>query len=61
LNKAKLWDELKSYLVKAVPNLYDLSYKAGYYKDVDRFYNKAKGMDLVLVKMEEFEKDLLDK
>jgi len=61
MNKAELWDELKSYLVKAVPQLYDMAFKAGYHISVERLTNKARGMDLALIKMNELERDLLDK
>jgi len=60
MDKAELWDELKSYLVKAIPQLYDLAWKAGYQIDEERLNNKARGMDLVLQKMKEFERSLLD-
>jgi hypothetical protein len=60
MNKEELWDELKSYLVKAVPQVYELAYKAGYQIDEERLNHKARGMDLVLMKMNEYERDLLD-
>jgi len=61
MNKSELWDELKSYLEKTVPSLYDMAFKAGYQIDEERLNNKARGMDLVLMKMNEYERDLLDK
>jgi len=60
MNKAQLWDELKSYLVKSIPQLYDLAHKTGYQTDEERLNNKARGMDLVLQKMNEYERSLLD-
>lgn len=36
MNKADLWDELKSYLVKTVPQIYKLADKAGYQHEEER-------------------------
>jgi hypothetical protein len=61
MNKAELWDELKKYLIKEVPRLYNMSWiSSGCQKEARRLETKATGMDLVLQKMEELERSLLD-
>lgn len=62
MNKGQLWDELKEYLVKAVPSLC----QQAEHRSVDSFEElrlkaKATGLKLVLEKMKEYERSLLDK
>lgn len=56
MNKSEAWDDLKQWLVKAVPALYKLS-EQNYTNEAEskRLSAKASGMDLVLGKMEEYE------
>ena len=44
MNKTELWDELKLYLTKTVPSLYNMTFKAGagYRIDEERLTNKAR-------------------
>jgi len=61
MNKAELWDELKKYLIKEVPQLYNMSrFSSSSQEEARRLEIKATGMDLVLQKMEELERSLLD-
>ena len=61
MNKAELWDELKKYLIKEVPQLYNMSrFSSSSQEEARRLETKATGMDLVLQKMEELERSLLD-
>jgi hypothetical protein len=61
MNKAELWDELKKYLIKEVPQLYNMSrFSSSCQEEARRLETKATGMDLVLQKMEELERSLLN-
>jgi hypothetical protein len=61
MNKAELWDELKMYLIKAIPALYKNAegILGDGYEEL-RIKAKVSGMALVLQKMEEFECSLFD-
>lgn len=51
LDRGYLWEELKAYLIKEIPILYDLANKAGYQMDEEKIKNKAWGMESVLNRM----------
>jgi len=52
-----LWNELKEYLIRAVPKMYELCEdKTISANEEIRRKSKASGMDLVLQKMEELER-----
>ena len=52
-----LWNELKEYLIRAVPKMYELGEdKTISANEEIRRKSKASGMDLVLQKMEELER-----
>jgi hypothetical protein len=65
VNKSELWDELRGWLIKATAEMYKLAEtpQRGHMivpiEELKRKENKARGMDLVLKKMQELEKELL--
>jgi|HigsolmetaGSP11D_1036233.scaffolds.fasta_scaffold00343_41 hypothetical protein len=57
MDKEKAWDELKQWLIRAVPKKYEESQSLGLCKsDSDYIAAIARGMDQVLMKMEDMER-----